>query len=130
MAVLTEGISFAEAVRFSLKINVATCSKYVFNKIIEKIGPKIEAMAIKSGEAAFKEMPPGGIGIDGSWNARRNAYRLFFSVMSLETKKVIFYRIVSRNNKVSMIYFDGRASNAMEACAEKPMPVLLNAAHV
>ena len=119
LAVLTEGISFAEAVRFCLKINVATCSKYEFNKIIEEIGPKIEAMAIKSCEDAFEEMPPGGIGTDGSWNARRNADHLFFSAMSLETKKVIYYRIVSRNNKVSMIPFDGKASNTMEAYAAK-----------
>ena len=119
LAVLTEGISFAEAVRFCLKINVSSCSKYDFDKIIYEIGPKIEAMAMKSCEDAYKEMPPGGIGTDGSWNARRNGDHLFFTAMSLKTEKVIFYRVVSRNSKVSMIPFDGKASNTMETCAVK-----------
>ena len=117
LAILSEGFPFEATKRFCQKICVKTLERWEYDKIVEEIGPKIEHLAQCSCQEALHSSTSHGVAHDGSWNAKRNAQHLFFTIIALDTNKVIYYLVVSKMEKVSMLPFNGKASNAMESVA-------------
>jgi hypothetical protein len=66
------------------------------NQALKDVGDEIIRMARASCEKALSKLKPGCvIGVDGSWEHRRNSHRCFIEVCDTDTGKVIGYIVMS-----------------------------------
>lgn len=119
LATLSEGLSETTSRRFLAKLNIPPPSRDEFYKYQEKLHSIVENITEETLKEVREHLPKDSIfGIDCSWSGRRNAAHAIVIFMEMRTKLIFDKVIISREEAVSDIKFNG-PSNLMENAAVK-----------